>query len=109
MDKLRIIKELLENKKAEDVVIMDVSSLTNIADYFVIASANSPTHARALADYLREELQKRDVYVDHVEGYESGEWILLDLIDVLVHIFLPDVRKYYDLEWLYATAPRVSL
>ncbi|GAB6065053.1 ribosome silencing factor [Aquifex pyrophilus] len=109
MEKLKLIKELLENKKAENIVILDVSNLTNLADYFVIATANSPTHARALADYLEEELEKRGYTVDHVEGKEYGNWILLDLIDTIVHIFTPETREYYGLEWIWADAKRVEL
>ncbi|NPA32718.1 MAG: ribosome silencing factor [Aquificae bacterium] len=108
MEKLKLIKELLENKKAEDIVILDVSDLTNLADYFIIASANSPTHARALADYLEEELKKRGYTPDHVEGKEHGEWILLDLIDTIVHIFTPETREYYGLEWIWSDAQRVE-
>jgi len=109
MEKLKLIKELLENKKAEDIVILDVSNLTNLADYFVIATANSPTHARALADYLEEELEKEGYTIDHVEGKEYGNWILIDLIDTIVHIFTPETREYYGLEWIWADAQKVEV
>jgi len=108
MEKLKLIKELLEEKKAEDLVFLDVSRLTNLADYFVIASATSPTHARALADYLEEELEKRGYTVDHVEGKEYGNWILVDLIDTIVHIFTPEMREYYGLEWIWADAEKLN-
>ncbi|HIQ48046.1 MAG TPA: ribosome silencing factor [Aquifex aeolicus] len=109
MEKLKLIKELLENKKAEDIVILDVSNLTNLADYFVIATANSPTHAMALADYLEEELEKKGYAIDHVEGREYGNWILIDLIDTIVHIFTPETREYYGLEWIWADAQKVEV
>ncbi|HIP42511.1 MAG TPA: ribosome silencing factor [Aquifex aeolicus] len=109
MEKLKLIKEFLENKKAEDIVILDVSNLTNLADYFVIATANSPTHARALADYLEEELEKEGYTIDHVEGKEYGNWILIDLIDTIVHIFTPETREYYGLEWIWADAQKVEV
>jgi len=109
MEKLKLIKKLLEDKKAEDIVILDVSRLTNLADYFVIASANSPTHARALADYLEEELRKLGMEIDHVEGKDYGHWILVDLIDTIVHIFTPETREYYGLEWIWADAERVKV
>ena len=109
MEKLRLIKKLLEDKKAEDIVILDVSRLTNLADYFVIASANSPTHARALADYLEEELRKLGMEIDHVEGKDYGHWILVDLIDTIVHIFTPETREYYGLEWIWADAERLKV
>ncbi|MFN3870376.1 MAG: ribosome silencing factor [Aquificaceae bacterium] len=106
---LKTIRDILEDKKAEDITILDVSRHTNIADYFIIATANSQVHARALANYLLEELEKRKVKPDHVEGQEEANWILLDFIDIIVHIFLKEWREYYDLEWLYSSAERVSL
>ncbi|MFN3598316.1 MAG: ribosome silencing factor [Aquificaceae bacterium] len=106
---LKTLKDLLEDKKAEDIVILDVSKHTNIADYFLIATANSPVHARALVKYLLEELEKRSIKPDHVEGEEEANWILLDFTDIIVHIFLKEWREYYDLEWLYSSAERVSL
>lgn len=106
---LRFLKTLLEDKKAEDVVVLDVSKHTNIADYFVIATANSSVHARALLKYLLEELEKKGIKPDHVEGEEEGGWILIDLIDIIVHVFLKEWREYYDLEWLYSTAERINL
>ncbi len=109
MEKLRLIKELLENKKAEDIVILDVSGLTNIADYFVVSSASSTVHARALADYLLEEMEKRGYGADHVEGMEFGNWILVDFLDVVVHIFTPEWRERYGIEWIWAEAGRVEL
>lgn len=106
---LKTLKSLLEDKKAEDLVILDVSKHTNIADYFIIATANSPVHARAVLKYILEELEKRNIKPDHVEGEEEGAWILIDLIDIIVHIFLKEWREYYDLEWLYSTAERLEL
>ncbi len=109
MEKLRFIKKTLEDKKAENITLLDVSNLTNIADFFVIATASSPVHARALADYLVEEAKKRGYPVDHVEGLEFGNWILVDMIDVIVHIFTPEWREHYGIEWIWAEAERVEV
>ncbi len=109
MEKLKLIKKLLEDKKAEDIVVLDVSKLTNIADFFVIASANSSVHAKALAEHLVEEMEKRGYTVDHVEGTEFGNWILIDLLDVIVHIFTPEWRERYGIEWIWSEAGRVEL
>jgi len=109
MEKLRFIKKTLEDKKAQDIVILDVSRLTNIADFFVIATASSPVHARAVADHLVEEAEKAGYTVDHVEGAKFGNWILVDLLDVIVHIFTPDWREYYGIEWIWAEAGRLEL
>lgn len=106
---LKTIKNLLEGKKAEDVVVLDVSKQTNISDYFIIATANSAVHARSLLKHLEEELEKIGVKPDHVEGAEEANWILIDFIDIIVHIFQKEWREYYDLDWLYSNAERVSL
>lgn len=109
MEKLRFIKEKLEEKKAENIVVLDVSKLTNIADFFIIATANSTVHARALAEHLEEEAKKAGVEIDHVEGMEFGGWILIDFLDVIVHIFTPELREYYGIEWIWSEAERVKL
>ncbi len=110
MDKLRLIKTLLEDKKGEDISILDVRKHTNIADYFVIATANSSIHAKALAEYLEKELKERGIAIDHVEGLnEHTQWILLDLLDIIVHIQTKEAREYYNLDWLWSNAERVEL
>jgi len=102
MEKLDLIRKLLEDKKAEDIKVLDVSKVTNIADYFVIASASSPVHARALGEYLIEKLKENGYGVDHVEGLEYGYWVLLDLLDVIVHIFIPEWRGRDGLDWIWS-------
>ncbi|MFZ8785292.1 ribosome silencing factor [Thermocrinis sp.] len=109
MELLKKIVSLLEEKKGEDIVVLDVSKHTNIADYFVIATANSAVHARALTDYLIENLGKEEIHPDHVEGLENAYWVLIDFMDIIVHIFQKEWRDYYDLEWLYSTARRVEV
>ena len=109
MEKLRLIKNALEDKKAENIVVLDVSRLTNIADFFVVASASSPVHARAIAEHLIEEMEKAGYAVDHVEGMEFGNWVLVDLLDVIVHIFTPEWREHYGIEWIWAEAERLEV
>lgn len=106
---IKSIKKMLEDKKAENLVVLDVSKHTNIADYFVIATANSPPHAKALVRHMLTELEKLGVKPDHIEGNEESGWILIDLIDIIVHVFLREWREYYDLEWLYSGAERLKL
>ncbi len=109
MEKLKLIKRLLEDKKAEDIVILDVSELTNIADFFVIATANSEIHARSLAEYLEQELERHGYSLHHIEGLESGKWILVDALDIIIHIFTRDWREYYGIEWLWSEAKRLTV
>lgn len=77
---------------------MDISA---IADYFVIATGTSSTHVKALADEVEAQLDEAGISVSHVEGYRSNSWILLDYVDVVVHVFSDEAREYYDLERLW--------
>ncbi|MGE5574238.1 MAG: ribosome silencing factor [Bacteroidota bacterium] len=93
-----------EDKKAEDVVVLDVQDLTIIADYFVIASGTSRTQVKAIADAVLHELKDRDVLPRHREGTVEAGWIILDYADTVVHVFHAREREYYDLERLYRGA-----
>ncbi len=105
---VKLIAKLLEDKKAEDISALYVGDLTSLADYFVIATASSDTHAKALSDYV-EEMVKRETgeLPLHVEGRDYNRWIVLDYGDTVVHIMLPEVRDYYGLDWLWADAKKV--
>ena len=104
-DFVKKIAEILDSKKAEDISALDVRGLTSLADYFVIASANSETHAKALSDYVEEEIKKETGELPHhVEGRDYNRWVVLDYGDVIVHIMLPEVRDYYGIDWLWADA-----
>ena len=96
------IKEILESKKGKDVKEIDIRNKTTMADYFIIASGTSTTHAKALADYLEEELKKSHVFPSKIEGYDAGTWILLDYDNILVHIFTENERSNYSLEDLWS-------
>ena len=100
----RIIR-LIWQKKAEDIALLNLKKLSSIADYFVICSVGSDVQARVVADAVIEGL-KRKGYISHVEGYGSAGWILIDCYAVIVHIFTPEVRKFYSLERLWGDAPR---
>jgi ribosome-associated protein len=91
-------------KKAEDIVIMDVRKLTSITDFFVICSADSDKQVKAIADFIVEELEKVKVNLWHLEGYQYLQWVLLDYVDVVVHIFQKEKRDYYSLERLWGDA-----
>jgi ribosome-associated protein len=80
-----------------------------VCDYFVICSANVELHAQAIADYLKESLEKNGARVWHMEGYNTGRWILLDYVDVVVHIFLKGTRDFYALEKLWGDSPLIDL
>ena len=101
-------RELADNRKAEDIAVLDVADVSSIADYFVIASGTSEPHLRAISDEITEKLRE-----DHglkpraVDGTLQAGWLVLDYFDVIVHVMRADVRQHYDLEGLWGDAPRV--
>lgn len=97
-----------DDKQAVSPVILDISKLTTIAHYFVIAHGNSDRHVRAIAENMRDELEKRKVTTWHAEGFSDGRWIVLDYGGVIAHVFYRDLREFYGLERLWGTAPRVD-
>jgi ribosome-associated protein len=100
--------EALEANKAQDVVVLDLRGLCDATDYFVIASGTSDTHVRALAERVIEAMGQVGRRAHHVEGLTSGRWVLLDFVDLVVHVFHPELREFYQLERLWADAPAVS-
>ncbi len=97
------------DKKAEDVLVLDVRGLTSYADYFVLMTADSDRQAGAIADHVDETLKKGGATKVGTEGYEGGRWILIDYGDVVTHVFGREARGFYDLEGLWADAPRFTL
>ena len=103
------IAKILDKKKAEGLKVLSIQDLTVLADYFGIASGTSSTHVRSLADEVEFQLGQQGVEPQRVEGYEARNWILMDYGGVIVHIFYPEARSYYDLEHLWADAQPVDL
>jgi len=101
-------RDLLSEKKAQDVLILDLSKLNAVAEYFVICSATSTRHADALADEALLGLKKRGHKVLHSEGERTGTWTLLDYGDVIVRVFYHETREFYNLEKLWGDAPQVK-
>lgn len=100
---------LLEKTKAEDIVALDLRTCSNVCDYFLIASGGSEQHVRALGSEVEAGLRRLGVKPWHREGTEGRRWILLDYVDVVVHVFHREAREFYRLERLWADAPVVSL
>ncbi|CAM4504777.1 MULTISPECIES: ribosome silencing factor [Myxococcus] len=105
------IGNLLVDKKAQDVVILDVRGMTSYADYFVIASAETDRQVSAMAENVQVQLKTGDEPMRPIgtEGFETGQWVLLDYGEVVAHLFLTDLRAHYDLEGLWADASREKL
>ena len=103
------VAEAALDRKAVHLVALDVSELTSYADTFVIATATSDRHARAIADAIREAEITGGSQPLGIEGYDEARWVLIDLGDVIVHVFLADVREAYDLERLWSDAQAIAL
>jgi ribosome-associated protein len=95
--------------RANDVVLLDLRGVTDMTDFFLIASGTSDTHARAIGEHIMAELKKEGSPAHHVEGLEQGRWVLLDFVDFVVHIFHPTLRNFYQLERLWSDAEQVPL
>lgn len=103
------IAEFAYSKKAFDVVLMDLRKLRAPSDFFVVCSADSDTHARAIADAVRDGTDAAGVSLWHSEGYGTLSWVLLDYVDVVVHVFKKDVRPFYNLERLWGDAKLIEV
>ena len=103
----RAAVDIASDKKASDVILLDVRDVTTIADYFVICSGNNTRQILAIADAIDEQLEKQGARVLHREGVAETGWVLLDIGDVIVHIFGPKEREYYRLERLWSEAKTV--
>ena len=98
------VVDALEDIKGYEITVMDVRKLTSMATYMIIANASSTRQAKALADNVREKLKELGADVQGVEGDKEGEWVLVDLGEIIVHIMLPATRAYYNLEQLWGAA-----
>jgi ribosome-associated protein len=103
-----ICRELADNRKAENIVILDVRKLSSVTDYFVIASGSSEPHLRAITDEITDELRAdHDLRPRAIDGTLQTAWVVLDYFDVIVHVMRTDVRERYNLEGLWGDAPQV--
>ena len=103
-----LCRELADNKKAENISILDVRELSSVTDYFVIASGTSEPHLRAIVDEIQDKLrEEHQLRPRAIDGTYQTAWVVLDYFDVLIHVMRQDVRDRYDLETLWGDAPRV--
>jgi len=104
-----LCRKLADDKKAEDIVILDVRELSSVTDYFVIAAGTSEPHLRAIVDEVTERLREDwNLRPKGIDGTIRAAWVVLDYFDVIVHVMRQDVRERYDLETLWGDAPRVK-
>ena len=101
--------EALEDKKAEDITIIEISEVSVIADYFIIAGGNNKSQIQALSDVVDEKLGRAGLPLKQIEGYNNANWILLDFGDIIVHIFDKENRLFYDLERIWCDGKKIEL
>lgn len=106
---VKIAYAALDEKKAEDISIIDISGVTVIADYFLIASGANPNQVQALVDNVQEKLYKAGYECKQVEGYQGATWILLDYLDIVVHVFSREDRRFYDLERIWRDGRQMDI
>lgn len=97
--------ELLLDRKAEEVTLLDLRGISTATDYFIIATGRSATHVSSIADHMVDELKKEGVRPVGVEGLRGGRWVLVDYVDFVIHVFHPAAREFYQLERLWGDAP----
>ncbi|MEA2627403.1 MAG: ribosome-associated protein [Candidatus Binatota bacterium] len=108
-DKALLCTRYALDKKAYDLVLLDVGKLTSVADYFLICTGRSDTQVQAITQHLEQSLGEHSIRPLSIEGYSRGQWVLMDYADVVVHVFYQPIRDFYDLEGLWMKAPRVEL
>jgi ribosome-associated protein len=106
---LHKVVKAIDDKKGLDTVVLDVSEIASFTDYFVICTGSSSTQMQTVADEVQERLRDIGMRPAHVEGYRVAEWILMDYIDFVVHVFSQKARTFYDLERLWRDAPRIEV
>lgn len=111
MDKiLNTIYNAIDDKKGGNTRILDISAITTISDYFIVTSGNNYNQVRAIADNVEEELlKKHGMRPERVEGYNNGEWILLDYIDYVIHVFDREQRLFYDIERIWSDGKGIEV
>jgi ribosome-associated protein len=105
----KTIAQLMYSKKGFNVVSLDLRKLVSTTDYFVLCSADSDTQVKAIADAVRDGLEKTGVNIYHYEGYQASRWIVLDYVDVVAHVFHTQERSFYNLERLWGDAKRIDV
>ncbi len=105
----QMLSQAALEKKAEDLLILDVRGISSLPNYFVIMSGRSTRHVQGLADAVGQYMSKKRMSQKKIEGFSEGHWVLLDYGDVVVHIFYHESREFYDLEGLWHDAPRVDV
>jgi len=108
MDALKIALKAAEDKKAQDILALDISKIASFANYFLFCTGDSSRQMQAIADEIQKRLKKSGIQSSHIEGYQNSEWILMDYFDLVIHIFSKEARAFYDLERLWRDGKKLD-
>src|SRR6056297_1223699 len=101
MEMIKKAYKALDDQKARDIKLIDVKNVSPITDYMILATAETERHAKKIEENVKKELKKEDLMYSHMDGYDTGKWIIMDYFDFLVHIFIQQKREYYDIDNLF--------
>ena len=104
-----LLVRALDSKKGQDILLLETDGLTTLSDYFVLCTGTSAPQLKALADAAERSMKENDILPHHVEGHRGGTWILQDYGDVVLHLFSPEAREFYDLDRLWHDAKKVDI
>ena len=104
-----LLAKALDSKKGQDILVLETDGVTTLADYFVLCTGTSAPQLKALGDAAEKSMKEQDILPHHIEGHRGGTWILQDYGDVVVHLFSPEAREFYDLDRLWQDAKTVDL
>ncbi|MDY0396742.1 ribosome silencing factor [Virgibacillus halophilus] len=106
---LSLAAQACDDKRAEEIIALDMEHISLIADYFLICHGSNERQVQAIARAVKEKMEENDISIKRMEGFEQARWILVDIGDIVCHIFHRDERSYYNLERLWGDAPRLAL
>ncbi len=107
-DALKVALKAIEDKKAIDILVLDISNIASFASYFLLCSGESSRQIQAIVDEVERKLRERGFRPTHIEGYRHAEWVLMDYLDLVVHVFSKGARAYYDLERLWRDGKKLD-
>ena len=109
LETAKLAVKILNSKKGIDIKLIKIDGVSSIADYFVISTGSSSTHVKTLADEVEVKLDEAGISVSHIDGHRSDTWIVLDYVDVIVHVFSEEAREYYNLERLWQDGEEMDI
>lgn len=109
IEKIKIIVKALDEKKAENIKVIDISEISSIGDYFIIATGDNERLVHALCNEVEEKLSKEKIYPKNIEGFASGNWVLMDYEDFIIHVFDKENRNFYNLDRIWKDGKEVNI